>query len=265
MAERGRSKTSRRSFIGRTAATAGLAALGQTGVPALAKPGQPPVRQGQRRPNILIMMVDEQRYPTAYESSALAAFRSTYLPTQKTLAQSGVTFRRHYAASVACVPSRTSLLTGHYPSLHGCSQTDGAAKAAVEHDMFWLDATPSRPSATTPSRPATSRTGSASGTSRTATSSSPAPRPACRPTTPLVSATPTSKRCTSGPTGWAATASPAGSAGSRTATIPAIAATPPASTSRPARMSRAATLPSAARSWSSFSASNSGPKARRPG
>ena len=43
-------------------------------------------------------------------------------------------------ASVACVPSRTSLLTGHYPSLHGVSQTDGAAKSATEPDMFWLDA-----------------------------------------------------------------------------------------------------------------------------
>lgn len=140
MAERGRSKTSRRSFIGRTAATAGLAALGQSGLPVQATTEQPSLRQGQRRPNILILMVDEQRHPPVYESTALAAFRNTYLPTQKTLAQTGVTFRRHYAASVACVPSRTSLLTGHYPSLHGCSQTDGAAKRAVEHDMFWLDA-----------------------------------------------------------------------------------------------------------------------------
>jgi len=86
------------------------------------------------------MLVDEQRYPTAYEAPALTAFRNTYLPTQQTLAQTGVSFTRHYAASVACVPSRTSLLTGHYPSLHGASQTDGAAKGPTEADMFWLDA-----------------------------------------------------------------------------------------------------------------------------
>jgi choline-sulfatase len=146
MAERGQQKTSRRSFIRRTAATAGLAALGQTGLPAQAATGQATqgsqaaLHQAGRRPNILILMVDEQRYPTSYESSALANFRDTALTTQKTLAQTGVSFRRHYAASVACVPSRTSLLTGQYPSLHGCSQTDGAAKSAVETDMYWLDA-----------------------------------------------------------------------------------------------------------------------------
>src|SRR4051812_43129366 len=121
MPDRGRLKTSRRSFIGRTAATAGFAALGQAGVPAVASTTDLPSRQGARRPNILIMMVDEQRFPTAYEAPALTAFRNTYMPTQRTLAQTGVSFRRHYAASVACVPSRTSLLTGQYPSLHGCS------------------------------------------------------------------------------------------------------------------------------------------------
>ncbi len=91
-----------------------------------------------RRPNILFLLVDEQRYPTVYESEALKEFRRSYLPTQTALAQNGVTFNRHYAASVACVPSRTSLYTGHYPSLHGVANTDGAAKAAEDPDMHWL-------------------------------------------------------------------------------------------------------------------------------
>ncbi len=38
----------------------------------------------------------------------------------------------------ACAPSRASLLTGQYPSLHGVTQTDGLAKAADGPDMFWL-------------------------------------------------------------------------------------------------------------------------------
>ena len=93
---------------------------------------------GARQPNILFLLVDEQRYPTVYESEALQEFRKTHLPVQNALAQKGISFDRHYIASVACVPSRTSLYTGHYPSLHGVANTDGAAKAAEDPDMHWL-------------------------------------------------------------------------------------------------------------------------------
>jgi choline-sulfatase len=84
-------------------------------------------------------MVDEQRYPPIYESPALQHFRRTYLLTQEKLRQHGVEFHRHYAASIACAPSRTSLYTGHYPSLHGVTNTDGAAKNVDDPEMFWLD------------------------------------------------------------------------------------------------------------------------------
>ena len=40
--------------------------------------------------------------------------------------------------AAACAPSRASLLTGQYPSLHGVTQTDGLAKTADGDDMFWL-------------------------------------------------------------------------------------------------------------------------------
>ncbi|WP_211100217.1 sulfatase-like hydrolase/transferase [Azospirillum halopraeferens] len=92
----------------------------------------------ERPPNILVIMVDEQRAPMPYESADLAAFRDTYLTAQKGLAQGGTSFGRHYAASMACAPGRACLYTGHYPSLHGVSQTDGAAKAAYDPDMHWL-------------------------------------------------------------------------------------------------------------------------------
>ena len=92
-----------------------------------------------RRPNFLILMVDEMRYPPPYELPALRAFRATYLRTQNMLRRHGVEFHRHYAASVACAPSRTSLYTGHYPSLHGVTETTGAAKAPADPDVFWLD------------------------------------------------------------------------------------------------------------------------------
>lgn len=93
---------------------------------------------GARKPNILFLLVDEQRFPTVYESAALKEFRAKHLTAQGKLAKAGVSFERHYVASVACVPSRTSLYTGHYPSLHGVANTDGAAKAANDPDMHWL-------------------------------------------------------------------------------------------------------------------------------
>jgi choline-sulfatase len=91
------------------------------------------------QPNILILMVDEMRYPTVYESAQLRRFRRQFLVTQEFLRANGMEFHRHYTASTACAPSRTSVYTGHYPSLHGVTNTDGAAKSANDDDIFWLD------------------------------------------------------------------------------------------------------------------------------
>jgi choline-sulfatase len=62
------------------------------------------------------MMVDEMRYPPIYEGAGAQAFRQQYLLFQESLKASGVQFNRHYAASTACAPSRTSIFTGQYPS-----------------------------------------------------------------------------------------------------------------------------------------------------
>lgn len=91
-----------------------------------------------RRPNFLFVMVDQERFAPPYESDRLKAWRDQYLRSQNMLAANGVTMMNHSIMSTACVPSRTSLFTGQYPSLHGCTQTDGGAKEAVEWDMFWL-------------------------------------------------------------------------------------------------------------------------------
>jgi hypothetical protein len=47
--------------------------------------------------------------------------------------RSSITIRSRRPAS-----SLASRLTGHHPSLHGESQTDGLAKSADGDDMFWL-------------------------------------------------------------------------------------------------------------------------------
>jgi arylsulfatase A-like enzyme len=82
------------------------------------------------RPNILLIIVDEQRAPRPYDPALP-------LPAQERLRAHGLSLLHHYTAATACAPSRTSLLTGHYPSLHGVSQTDGMAKSAA--DVKWLE------------------------------------------------------------------------------------------------------------------------------
>jgi choline-sulfatase len=134
----------RRRFLQGGLAAAATAALTLPHVSEAAN-GQPGPRGAPldvpkgKGPNILILMCDEMRFPPVYESEATKAFRQQYLKTQDFLRQSGVDFLRHYAASTACVPSRASIATGHYPSLHGVSQTTGAAKGPFDPDVFWLD------------------------------------------------------------------------------------------------------------------------------
>jgi arylsulfatase A-like enzyme len=90
-------------------------------------------------PNILVIMTDEERYPPPYEGESLARFRREQLGARQSIREGGLEFHRHYAGSTACLPSRTTLFTGQYPSLHGAANTDGLAKKASDPDMQWLD------------------------------------------------------------------------------------------------------------------------------
>ncbi|WP_442602355.1 sulfatase-like hydrolase/transferase [Paenibacillus sp. KN14-4R] len=91
------------------------------------------------KPNFLVIIVDEERYPPVYESTEMHEWRKLNLPTQQLLKEHGMEFHRHYIGSAACSPSRATLFTGHYPSLHGVTQTTGIAKQAFDSDMFWLE------------------------------------------------------------------------------------------------------------------------------
>ena len=91
-----------------------------------------------RRANILLILTDQQHNPPTYESGELAEFRREHLAGVERLRQNGVSFRHHYPMSAACAPSRASLMTGQYPSLHGVTQTPGIAKHDDSEDMFWL-------------------------------------------------------------------------------------------------------------------------------
>lgn len=91
------------------------------------------------RPNILIIMVDEQRFPPVYEDESIKKWRAENLMAQNFLYKNGVVFQNHYVGSTACSPSRATLYTGQYPSLHGVTQTDGGGSTAFSPDVFWLD------------------------------------------------------------------------------------------------------------------------------
>src|SRR4051794_8990842 len=91
-----------------------------------------------RRPNVLVILTDQLHYPPPYESAELADYRREHLSGVERLRENGVSFCHHYPMAAACAPSRASMLTGQYPSLHGVTQTDGIAKAADGEDMFWL-------------------------------------------------------------------------------------------------------------------------------
>ena len=61
------------------------------------------------------------------------------MPSRARLIREGLEFHNHYTGSTACAPSRATLFTGHYPSLHGVKSTDGLAKLATDVQMQWLD------------------------------------------------------------------------------------------------------------------------------
>ena len=68
-----------------------------------------------KKPNILFICTDQQRY------DSLGCYGNTHIqtPTIDALASEGVLFEQCYVQSPVCAPSRASLVTGQYPSVHG--------------------------------------------------------------------------------------------------------------------------------------------------
>lgn len=68
-----------------------------------------------QRPNILFISTDQQHY------SALGSVNpKIQTPALDRLAQEGTRFDRAYCPNPTCSPTRASLITGMYPSQHGC-------------------------------------------------------------------------------------------------------------------------------------------------
>lgn len=120
---------------------AGVGAAAAQSASAAPQPKFTPRGRLKRRPNFLVIMMDEQRYAPFYENAETKAWREANLHAQNFLRRQAFEFTHHHVMSVACQPSRASVYTGQYPSLHGVAQTSGAAKSAIEEDLLWLDPT----------------------------------------------------------------------------------------------------------------------------
>jgi arylsulfatase A-like enzyme len=92
------------------------------------------------RPDVVILMTDEERAVPPYESADLLAWRQRALGGRRWFDEHGVSFARHYTGSLACVPSRPTIFTGQYPDLHGVTQTDGIGKRYDDSRLRWLRA-----------------------------------------------------------------------------------------------------------------------------
>jgi arylsulfatase A-like enzyme len=75
------------------------------------------------RPNILVIVVDQLRFPQWFGAGALGVGLPPHIAR---LREGGVSFARHYTASNDCTPARATLLTGLYTHQTGCMITGGS-------------------------------------------------------------------------------------------------------------------------------------------
>jgi arylsulfatase A-like enzyme len=136
-------KTDRRTFLKQgaiaggllTGAGAALAGCGASGegmqTRSSATTAAQPVRRVapsteavRRSPNILVIMVDQLRFPQWF--GPLPGRGVSLPPNLQRLREGGVSFGRHYTASNDCTPSRSAMLTGLYTHQTGCMITGGS-------------------------------------------------------------------------------------------------------------------------------------------
>lgn len=103
----------RRELLQSTAASGLLAGLGD---PAEAE-ARTPSHSDRRPPNILFVLVDQLRFPSAFPAGIGDAgeFFARFMPNlHRNLWVKGVKFGRHFTAACACTPSRGVLISGLY-------------------------------------------------------------------------------------------------------------------------------------------------------
>ena len=100
-----------------------------TAAPAL---GQTTPTGGREKPNIVVIMADQQRAGL----TRAGGFPLDTMPAVDRLAARGVSFDRAYTTAPLCVPARISLLTGRWPHAHRVRQNSAPKAAYFEKDLF---------------------------------------------------------------------------------------------------------------------------------
>ncbi len=72
-----------------------------------------------KRPNILFLITDQERYPRHWPEN----WAADNLPAHQRLMANGLTFRRFFCNAAMCSPSRATLFTGLHPAQHGVTRT----------------------------------------------------------------------------------------------------------------------------------------------
>jgi len=76
----------------------------------------------QRKPNLIFFLPDQQRADTI----ACYGGRKVHAPNLNKLAAESVVFERAYVTHPVCTPSRSSLMTGTWPHINGCTRNSVA-------------------------------------------------------------------------------------------------------------------------------------------
>lgn len=87
--------------------------------------GFPAILSGQtrRKPNIIFMMTDDQRW----DAMSCAGNRILKTPNMDRLAAGGVRFAQAFSTNPLCSPARGTILTGLYTHAHGVTTNQGAS------------------------------------------------------------------------------------------------------------------------------------------
>lgn len=131
------SSIQRREFLRQVSAGAIIASLaapwvlGQVAAAQVA--GRPPTAStGGPQPNVILLLTDQQ--PAGLTKRT--GFPFDTMPTMDRLGAEGVDFRRAYCTMPACTPSRTSMLTGRWPSAHRVRMNFQTDAAFFEKDVY---------------------------------------------------------------------------------------------------------------------------------